>query len=121
MPALAISYLYEDLPNGYIVQAEDWDTAMLLIKNAINNHALILNQGISRTTINITSGTDWVQGTDGYRYAIPGNAHVAGSKPIIRINDNLGNECHNLIESISEEGLITLLAPVPLTLEVLIL
>lgn len=119
--ATTISYLYEDLPDGHTLQAEEWDSAMSLIKSAVNNHALMLNRGVSRVSIPVAR-TAWESSGQGYyQYAIAGGMHNGGSKPSIQILDSDRNEYPNLVRSVSETGDIILRSPIQLTVEVIIL
>lgn len=85
--ALVIDYLYEDLPEDYVVLAQDWNLVMSLIKNAINNHAVLINNVNNIPFIEIigSEGNNWSGTINNYTYTIAGSKHKKGNTPKVQL------------------------------------
>lgn len=100
MAATVINYLYEDLPDGYTVLAEDWNTAMRLIKDTINSHARIIdsneNKAVDFVTTIGTSLRPWTRGASDqiYSCSITAAMHNKGIHPHIMTYTTSGEIVH---------------------------
>ena len=85
--AIIIDYLYEDLPEDYVVLAQDWNLVMSLIKAAINNHAGLIDSVNDIPFIETigSEGNNWSGGGSYYTYYIEGTKHKKGGTPKVQL------------------------------------
>ena len=93
MNAVILNYLYEDLPEKHIVLATEWNDAMQQIKNAINNHASLINKtiGVPFVTFIGTEDFPWIGSPGAYTCIITQQEHQQGLTPKVQLFDINGD------------------------------